>query len=131
MRIHSFLLSTLMGLAACSDGGGAPEPSWLDNGHDTYAFTLTRACECDGAAKRITVEHGVVVAATYIDSQAPVADLASVPTIEELFTWIEEAKEVEATYDPTLGYPVDVTLDRSKIIADGGQEFHVRDVQLN
>lgn len=140
----SLFLSALIGLAACSDGGSDPasgvdrddsaveERAWP---HDDYEFTLTVYSDgvvANGARPtRITVVDGAVIDATDIATQQPVLDLAHIPTIEALFAWNEGADELDATYDEELGYPVDVTINRSRIPTDGGMSYHVRDVELN
>lgn len=98
-----------------------------------YRFTLQRSCECLpewSAPTEVTVRDGLVVSATIEDGPAPEG---AALTIEELFNAIADALDEPVpsavTYDPELGYPIDVQLDLEAIAVDGGLSLTVSDLE--
>jgi hypothetical protein len=102
--------------------------TWRARGPAGYTYVFRRICFCAPAATNpvvIQVRQRSVVSVRYEDTGAAVDPslLPLYPTVEGLFEIVEEAIDqeaevVEATYDPTLGYPTSITLDGSSMIAD-------------
>jgi len=106
---------------------------WEDAGIAHYRFDLTLSCFCasrDMMPLTIEVKDGSVVSMIDGSGQAVTSDdidyefFLQYATIDDLFTKIETAKadpeagEVTVTYDPTLGYPVDASIDYIELAAD-------------
>jgi hypothetical protein len=101
---------------------------WRARGPASYTYVFRRICFCAPAATNpviIQVRQRSVLSVRYEDTGAAVDPslLSLYPTVEGLFEIIEnaidqEAEVVQASYDPTLGYPTSITLDGSSMIAD-------------
>lgn len=96
---------------------------WAEVGSDHYAYTYTRFCECSEETAgpiRVVVRGGAVERTTWFGNPTT----ADGWTAEELFadidTVIRSGREVDVTYDPATGLPVDVALDLEAIAVDGG-----------
>jgi Family of unknown function (DUF6174) len=94
-----------------------------------YRFTIQRRCECPdewSAPTIVTVRDGVAVSATIEGNPAPEG---AALTIDDLFTAIGDALNQPVatlvTYDPDLGFPLDVQLDLEAIAVDGGLSLTV------
>ena len=127
---------------ACSDALGpdaselaAARARWERSGTTSYEYRLQRACFCGLEflrPVRVTVEAGAVVAAVFADTGEPVrTPLSDVETIDDLFDEIQdaidrEAFRIDATYDPDLGFPVDVAIDFEEWTIDEEMAFSVR-----
>ena len=139
------LLAVLL-LAAC--GGGFFEPSdqraldeaqnrWDTSGITNYTFDYRHSCFCadGGRLVRIQVESDLVVSVEPADNQGPLADenLLAWPTVDTLFSHIAslsnsdsfDGYKFEATYDPTVGYPISIELTAPPNIADAGSAEQV------
>lgn len=96
---------------------------WAAAGHHSYRFIFENDCgECPTSSsepREVIVEAGA--AATLED-----------PTVESLFGTIEQAiaddSSVEVTYDPDLGHPTEIWIDREARAYDGGTHWMVRDL---
>jgi hypothetical protein len=121
-------LGALLLVGGCELVTGPGEPArleearrlWARVGPQDYAFEFTPNCFCalGGQHIRVTVDNGAVIRARVLSTDAPVAAylFASIPTIPELFDVIEnafsrDAHDIEASYDGTYGYPVNVAID--------------------
>jgi uncharacterized protein DUF6174 len=104
------------------------EARWRAAGLVDYRFGFTRSCECLPAATRsvtIAVSGGAFVSATYLDDGTP-ADTALFRdelTLDRLFASLHQALARQpatfaAQYEPTLGYPMQVSIDYSLTTAD-------------
>jgi hypothetical protein len=107
------------------------EARWAARPFADYSFETRSACFCPPPATqwaRVEVRHGIVARVVIVESGADVApeQLAWFPTIEELFESIRSfretsgVKDVDAEYDPDLGYPTLVDVIPAENIADGG-----------
>jgi uncharacterized protein DUF6174 len=114
------------------------EARWRAAGLMDYRFGFTRSCECLPSATRsvtIAVSGGAFVSATYLDDGTP-ADTALFRdelTLDRLFASLHEAlarhpATFAAQYEPTLGYPMQVSIDYSLLAADDETFFTVFDV---
>lgn len=98
---------------------------WAEANVATYRYVFENDCaECDPSAR---TPHEVVV---WAGADFDPGDLA--PSVEEMFAEIEAAldadQSVVATFDPDLGYPVDVGIDLESRPVDGGTHWVVRDL---
>lgn len=147
MTIRSLCLSGLLALAGC-EAPTAPTDReqldqaralWASQGGPSYSFEVSRACECLLAGRRVlvTVEGGIVSAATYLDSKEPVetAFLSYFRTVPDLFDLIEDALDrkaasLEVSYDASYGYPTQIDIDYSATIADDELRLTAQDLAL-
>ena len=94
---------------------------WASFGTADYTYRFTNDCgECDPQTrkpKRVAVLAGRVLS----------VDDGSLLTVEEIFQSIEQAltagRQVEVTYDPETGLPVDVQIDMDMRPVDGGTHW--------
>ena len=127
--LHIFLL------AACSLGGSElsrNQQKWTDANITHYRFSLNIGCFCVFRSEMpLTVEifNGEVVSMTGADgtvidaANANYAYYSTYATIDRLFAELEsdslrEADEVTVKYDPTYGFPTEVTIDFIKDAVD-------------
>jgi hypothetical protein len=101
---------------------------WARIGPSAYEYALERRCFCGEAARgpiRVTVEVGAVVERVYVGSGDPVPasfdDLF--PVVDGLFDVLEDAYErdahqIDVTYDPETGVPIDFWIDYSENTID-------------
>jgi hypothetical protein len=111
---------------------------WRVAGPRDYRFRFRQSCFCAPAVTApvlVTVRGAQVVSAVYAEDGRPVAasDLGRYPSVEELFSRVEqaiatEAYEIRASYDPRLGYPTTVFVDQSPRIADEEQRLEASDL---
>lgn len=129
--LMSLVVATIGCSAAESHDMQTARQQWLDGNHATYRYTLVRDCFCADSGRPLRVEVlGDTVSAAYLDGAHEQA-LYPAPSIEDVFAQIEAAKEVEATYDSDLGYPISVTFNRSQIPSDGGYTYELSDFESN
>ena len=100
---------------------------WAAEGPPDYALEVRRVCEClpeESQPARITVEDGVVVSRAYVATGEPVPEAYAwaYPSVEEAFELIYfhltpqerltpgHFPDVEADYDPLLGYPTEIRI---------------------
>lgn len=110
---------------------------WLQAGIDDYTLVLRRSCFCIGIEPvQIVVRDGAAVSYTVIESgeALPADQRAWYPTVEGLFTFVEEAREANAAridvrYDGVRGYPVRIWVDYDEGIADEEMGFEVQAFQ--
>jgi hypothetical protein len=139
-----FLIILALLLAACSaaptEAPAAGRQTWEAANIDHYRFELNLSCFCafrDQMPLTIEVMDGNVVSMTSVDGQAvPPEDInyeffLGYATIDNLFSRIEtaqadpEAGDVIATYDPTYGFPADVSIDYIELAIDDEMYFTV------
>jgi hypothetical protein len=147
MRLTSltfaFLVAAAATLGAC-DGPTLPERQlqvarlkWERTRPAAYTFTIARYCFCtsDGIGPVIvSVRDGVVESRTYVNSGAAVAPTYAdyFPTVDGLFELIEDARRqgadaINATYDPARGFPVVISIDYVREMADDELTYRATD----
>jgi hypothetical protein len=142
-RLAVAMLLTAAG--ACRDATGpddqlaAARARWAEHGPQTYAVTVVRGCECLPAMSGpvvVTVVQGEVTSRAYTPTGEPVAPsyAENFPSVEQLFERIREARRanvvrLEVTYDPALGHPVRVFIDRDAITADDEVTYLASDLR--
>ncbi len=102
--------------------------TWTANRPASYDYTLALSCFCGHEVRRpvlIAVTGTTVMSRTYADdgSPYPAQFAASFPSIDGLFDLLVDAKarnaaRADVTYNPTLGYPVQISLDYRTQVAD-------------
>ncbi len=104
----------------------AARQRWAAAGLVDYHFVYEDDCgECDptyGAPRTVTVWDGEVHDPALL---APSVDAA----FDQIAAAIDAGLEVEAIYDPELGYPTDLWIDREARAYDGGTHWIFADVQ--
>jgi hypothetical protein len=133
--IRTALAVTGISLATCAspferqeDSLAIAEARWRAAGLADYRFGFVRSCECLPAATSsvtMTVAGGAFVAATYIGDGTP-ADTTlfrDALTLDRVFAYLHRAlaqhpATFTAQYEPTLGYPIQVSIDYSITTAD-------------
>jgi len=142
-RLRSLLsVAALITVAACGDpagpGGDSSEVAvnlqkWRTNGFASYTMTMSRVCFCaDVGPWLVVVFNDSVVSATRVaDGRA--ADARSLPTINKLFDFIDQAiqkpaAKIDAHYDPARGYPRAIDYDGSLNVADDELIYTVSNV---
>ena len=110
---------------------------WGDSAPAAYSITISRGCFCPQEVPSpvvVAVRNGVIESRHYKTTGAPVsaAYADGFPGVDGLFDVIEDALKradrVDATYDPTLGYPVQVSIDYIKNAIDDELAFGVTDL---
>jgi hypothetical protein len=141
----SALLAAAPALGSCGDstptGLGldfhTARARWRAHHPGTYAYTLERSCFCGPPVTSpvvIEVSGDAVQSRRYAETGEPVdAQLADAfPPIDGLFDIIEGAAQggaarLVATYDPSLGYPMQIEIDYLANAADDEVTYRVRD----
>lgn len=113
---------------------------WFSNMYFHYRFEFRQLCMACGNTYEpsiVEVWNGLQVAATYKDTQEPVAleNLNEFLPIEELFSRALDAIDrhadvVDITYDPQLGYPQEIHIDWDKTGIDDEMDYWASDVEI-
>lgn len=100
---------------------------WEDAAITDYEFVYQRSCFCGAdfiRPLRIQVRNGAVSAVSFFDTGEAVTGttLGPFPTIDGVFDDLQsqliQADNVNAAFDPRLGFPTGYTVDRETNIAD-------------
>jgi Family of unknown function (DUF6174) len=143
------VIAALSLLASCSDPFGSGEEReleraqarWSEAGGQDYEVDVRLGCFCQAARSvftRLTVQAGQVVAAEPLTPTPGAEDipLNAWPTVPEVFGLIESASrqshytEIEAQYDPTLGYPIRLELRCEENVTDCGTLYELENLTL-
>jgi hypothetical protein len=134
LRLAYIAGSLLVILTACRNPS-APERElnlarrrWAQQQPHAYTLTVSRSCEClpeMSGPVVVVVRDGQVESRHYVSSGEPVTSTYAglFPIVEGLFALIDEALRQDAAkldvdYDPTLGYPVRIAIDRDATMVD-------------
>lgn len=114
------------------------ESRWEARGFGAYSVEMRRLCFCPpnltGWA-RLEVVDGALVRATILESGEVITNsqLQFWPTVEQLFEDIRHADrgsdwvaDIEASYDPELGFPTAVSFRSKPEILDAGSNYSLR-----
>lgn len=152
-RLHSMpalrttiLAATLsLGLLGCGNGTSpvsqrlelqANRAKWQRAGLVSYTYTLQQFCFCAFTQPvRLYVVNDVVVRALASPGDSAVSP-QFFPTVDRLFTFIDDAiarraAVIRVTYDPTLGYPVEIVYDGALNAADDEVTYHLTDLHAS
>lgn len=132
-KFISFIFGLVLMLSACSGGSALQQnrQKWEAQNIDHYRFSVVVSCFCPFAGAEVTFEvrNGEVVSQAVKASQDWQIDEAQLTefyqpynTIEKVFAYVEgadkEADETTVTFDPTFGFPTDVSVDWIKLAID-------------
>ena len=140
-----FLAHAILGLALVIAGCSSPtgpesalavaQARWSIEDPGAYTFDYDQSCFCGFTGPvRITVEDGVVTGAETLPGGPPtVPNLQTLPTIDDLFLWLEAAVSsdpvvYEVEFDSSRGFPISANVDISLQIADEEFYFEVENV---
>lgn len=137
MRRAFLIFSIAAGAGACDlfglDAGGDDElernrARWASLALTSYEYVVSRSCFCAPSSLGpvlVRVEDGVVTERSFVDVIDPDPGEPGewFPSVTGLFDIIADAYErdahdVEVTYDPETGVPLDVYIDYEENIAD-------------
>jgi hypothetical protein len=136
-------LSVLMGCSDAFDSAEerelAAQARWDDAGLLDYQVEVRLSCFCQAALPiftRLHVRAGQVVATEPVAASPGSEEipLEAWPTVPEVFELIESAShqsiytEIEAQYDPTLGYPTSVELRCKAEVLDCGATYDLQNL---
>jgi hypothetical protein len=146
-RSHLAALLAALGTLGCSDAFSASEEKelaqakarWESAGAVDYRVDVRLNCFCQGALPvftRVVIQGGQVVSAEPLTPTpgSETIPLSEWPTVPKLFDIIESAShdsdydEIEAAYDPTLGYPTKVTLRCKDGVLDCGAIYELQNL---
>lgn len=132
-KIVSFVFVLALLLSACGGGSALQQnqDKWEGQNIDHYRFTVVASCFCIFAGSEATyeVQNGQVVnesikAAPERDFDPAAGSEFYQPynTIEKVFDYLEkasnEADQITVEYDPTYGFPANVSVDWIQQAAD-------------
>lgn len=106
---------------------------WTSQRISSYEYSYRRLCFCVNTEPvRITVRAGVVSVVASATTGAPLS-LAGYPTVDDLFAQLQQAldqdaHEIQATYDPVLGYPLTFYIDLNARSIDEEQRIEAGDL---
>ncbi len=146
MVATALVVAAVLGITACEEDSSSLHPSdltlarsrWTSSGMRSYSMVQRRVCYCmlGGKDVEITVVDGVPRRGVLLDTgdSLTAEQLGWYRTVEELFVLIDTLRahppaEWSAEYDPRLGFPLRVSVDYSRAIADDEFEFHTSDVR--
>jgi len=144
----SVLVLALITLSSASGCTGSVPREFTDNKElweskdlRDYDFTLERQCFCPEDWRGpvdIQVRNGSAVSMTYVSDGTDVDEekFGDVDTIDKLFVLLEDAysgtgefeeaaDSITAEYDSEMGYPLNMYIDESQMIADEEQGYTV------
>lgn len=104
---------------------------------NNYSFTLIENnANQNNAAINVNVTNGQVTSASYANGTAvDAATLSSIPTIEQLFSDVQQAyadgERVDALYNPTKGFPQFVFFENSNSTRADDVRFILNNVSVN
>jgi hypothetical protein len=133
IKIISLMFALILTVSACGGGSELQQnrAKWEGQNIDHYRFTAVLSCFCPFAGTEVTyeVQNGQVVNESMQARPDNPIDEAQVGqfyqpynTIDKVFDYLEqetnEADEVTVEYDPTYGFPTEVSVDRIKEAVD-------------
>jgi hypothetical protein len=132
-------------ILSCSDDDGDDrlrelrrnQRLWQSRSIEDYQFVQQRSCFCDpGSLKpiRVEVREGQVVRVEDLDTGVPLPPSRAM-TVEGLFDRIEQVihndyEYLETTYDPGLGFPVELSTNPGGGIQDAGWSMSSSEMTL-
>jgi len=134
-KLVSLLFVLVLVLSACSASGKSElqqnREKWEAQNIDHYRYSVVVTCFCIFAGAEVTyeVQNGQVVDQTiqpHPDRQIDPTEISGFyqeyNTIEKVFDYLEkasnEADEVTVQYDPTYGFPAEISVDNIKEAID-------------
>ena len=145
-KLVSLLFVLVLLISACGGSGGSElqqnREKWEEQNIEHYRYTVVVTCFCIFAGAEVTyeVQNGQVVNETIMphpDRQIDPAEISGFyqeyNTIEKVFDFVEnvsnEADEVTVEYDPTYGYPTEISIDYVKEAIDDELYLSLRNLE--
>lgn len=145
-RCTTILAAALsLGLLGCGNGTSpisqrleleANRAKWQRAGLVSYTYTLQQLCFCAYTQPvRLYVVNDVVVRALASSGDSAVSP-QFFPSVDRLFAFVDDAiarraAVLRVTYDPALGYPVEIVYDGAVNAADDEVTYHVTDLHAS
>lgn len=132
-KFFSLLIALMLSVTACIGGPELQQnrAKWEGQNIEHYRFTVVASCFCPFAGAQVTyeVQNGQVLNESIqsdpdrqIDPAQASAFYQDYNTIDKVFDYLEketkEADQITIDYDPTYGFPTDVSIDRIKEAID-------------
>ena len=134
-------------VAACGPDDTQPatdheraKQQWSELNVLTYSYEFQVTCYCpDDTTREVLIEvtNDEVTRVTYTDDGTDVTAVPMdwYPTIEGLFAEIDEAiannaDTIDVTYDDRYGYPTDIFIDHSAMMADEETDWTASNLEL-
>jgi hypothetical protein len=147
-RAHAVAFMAALLAVACGSPSSVPTIDTLEDNRqkftatvgDDYTFVVQHSCFCieeERQPVRVTVRDGAVVQATELTGGTDVT-ARGFRTMAEFFDYVEHAirerrlgrfDEVRVSYNEQYGYPNDIWVDESFLVADEEQGYTLSDVQ--
>ena len=119
----------------------ANRAKWQQSEPQSYSYIVRPACFCsiDSVLSYVVTVQSGLVTALVEDQWGPdysgmLVDKSKILTIERVFeiasTSLAEADVVKVTYDDTFGYPVSVSIDRSRATIDDEYRLEILDFKV-
>lgn len=145
IRLSVFALAIPLLYSACDDKNlfsqtrdlQVAKEQWDRSNIKNYRVEIERVCFCPPPIQyTMVVENGEI--AQIIDSETgeAIQHLTGYSTIDELFTWLEQAsaqdpQKLELEFHPQLGYPTYIDYNQSDMIADEEMLMRLNDLKKN
>lgn len=144
-KMVSLFCALVIVLSACSNGSTLQQnrDKWEGQNINHYQFTIAISCFCPFAGVEVTYEvlNGQVVNQTVKSSpdnpveEAQVSDFYQpYNTIEKVFDYadktIKEADETTIDYDPTYGFPTNISVDWIKQAIDDEMYLTIKNLKV-
>ena len=143
IRLFIFALAIPVLCYACDDTNlisqnrdlQAAKEQWERTNIEDYKVEIERICFCGGPFRyTMSVNDGEIVEVLDSETGEAVEHLGGYSTIDELFTWLEQAaaqnpQKLELEFHPQLGYPTFVDYNQSDMIADEEMLMRLEDLQ--
>jgi len=135
-KLMWLLLAAMLGSSSCGLEAkyfeiGRAEKKWNAFHLSTYAFELTRFCECISPRVYVRVEDNVVARVVEVQTgrQIAVADVPWVRTIDGYFEMLRNlpvtTEKWQVEYDQMNGYPRSIAIDPSLQVADDEVSYSI------
>ena len=141
-RLVALAVSFGAALAGCSHPAQSSvdhnRALWSGQRPAKYQFTFRWSCFCAPEYTepvKITVDNGQVTQVVPVTAGMPISKTSDYRTIDGLFELIQaavdrNADEIKATFDPTRGFPSNVSIDYQKQASDEEMAFTAQDLVI-
>ncbi|HSQ31210.1 MAG TPA: DUF6174 domain-containing protein [Gemmatimonadaceae bacterium] len=141
-RTAIFAAALSLGLLGCGDGTSpvsqrlelqANRAKWQRAALVSYTLVLQQSCFCAYTQPvRLYVVNDVIVRALPFSGDTAVSP-TFFPTVDRLFAFIDDAitrraAVLRVTYDPTLGFPIEIVYDGAVNVADDEVTYRLSDL---
>lgn len=145
LHLYFFALAILLINSACDDANlisqsrdlKAAKVKWEKVNINDYRAEIERLCFCPPPIRyTLVVENGEIAQVINSDTGEAIQHLEGYSTIDELFTWLEQAasqnpQKLELEFHPKLGYPTLIDYNQSDNIADEELLLRINNFEKN